>query len=91
MHLSDDIVFNVGEIETFAYVFKNTNKEFQTEYIHCIILEILDDENNDNPKRILVKQIHNLETYLSGLNSYDHFSERILNTKMITKLMGTKR
>lgn len=91
MHLSDDIVFNIGEIETYAYVFQNTNKEFQTEYIHCIILEILDDENNDNPKRILVKQIHNLETYLSGLNSYDHFSERILNTKMITKLIGTKR
>ena len=90
MYLSDDLVFRVNEVETYAYVFQNARKEFQTEYIHCIVLGRLDEEAGDIPKKIKVKQIHNLETYFLSPDSYDHFSERILNTDYITQLIGTK-
>lgn len=91
MYISDDLAFKTGEVETYAYVFQNARKEFNTEYIHCIVLERLDKEVGEQPKRIKVNQIHNLEMYMSNPDSYDNFSERILNTDHLTELLGTKR
>jgi len=91
MDLSNDLLFKVGKVETYTYVFQNAQKDFQTEYIHCVVLERLDEENGEQPKRILVNQIHNLEDYMLSPDSYNHFSERILSTDNITELIGTKR
>lgn len=91
MDLVSNLAFRIGEMETYAYVFQNARREFYTEYIHCIVLQRLDEEISNQPKRIKVNQIHNLETYISSPDSYTGFSERILNTDSITQLIGTKR
>ncbi len=90
MNLSVELNLRVGEIKTYAYIFQNASREFQTEYIHYIIIELLSDESGDKSKRIKVNQIHNLESYFLNPASYDHFSTRILKTDSITELIGTR-
>ncbi|WP_294240414.1 hypothetical protein [uncultured Chryseobacterium sp.] len=91
MYLLGDYAFKVGEIETYEHVFKNARNNLYAEYIHCIVLERLEEEIGYKPKRIRVNQIHNLEVYISSPDSYDNFSERILKTDNIHQILSIKK
>ena len=86
-----DIAFRVGEFETYKYRFQNNYKEYLNEYINCIILERLEEFDGYKPRKIKVKQIHNLEQYSSDSHNYNDFSERILTTDNILEMINVRQ
>lgn len=87
METLGDIFFRVGNFETYKYRFQNNYKENLIEYIHCIILERLEEYNGYTPRKIRVNQIHNLEKYSSDPHNYNDFSERVLVTDNIAEMI----
>jgi hypothetical protein len=90
MYSLGDIAFIEGNLESYKYRFQNTKKEFLFEYIHCIVLERLEEDLGYIPRKIRVNQIHNLEQYFSNPD-YNDFSERILKTDNITEMVNIRQ
>lgn len=76
-----DLFFKIGQLETYTYNFKHDNLAIE-EYIHCIVSEHLEVNHENEPIKIKVLQIHNLEEYLN--DDKKNVSERILDVRKIS-------
>ncbi len=86
MITASELFYKEGNLESYKYYFVGKNKERLTEYIHCIVLERLEEFDGYSPRKIRVKQIHNLEAYYT-VPDYNDFSERILKTDYLEFLI----
>ncbi len=85
-----DDTFRVGEFATYKYEFRDNYNQILHEYIHCIILERLDEFDGVTARKIRVNQIQNLEEYSSDSYNYNDFSERVLITNKIRDLVDLR-
>ncbi|BAP32288.1 uncharacterized protein CHSO_3251 [Chryseobacterium sp. StRB126] len=84
--LSSDYMYIIGNLETHKYTFTH-KKQIIDEYIHCIILERLQEFDGYVPRKIKVQQIHNLNEYFTNPD-YNDFTERVLNTDDLTAVIN---
>lgn len=79
MNSLGDFIYQLDSLMTYKYTFDNQKGYIVEEYIHCIVLEHLEKFDGEIPRKIKVKQIHNLEEYFSD-PAFNAFSERIIKT-----------
>jgi hypothetical protein len=79
MNSLGDFIYQLDSLMTYKYTFDNLKGYIVDEYIHCIVIEHLEKFDGETPRKIKVKQIHNLEEYFSNPN-FVSYSERIIKT-----------
>ena len=60
-----DLFFKLDNLESFTYTFKHDSNEY-TEIVYGYVSEILESDSEDNPEKINVSQIINLELFIKG-------------------------